>query len=165
MRFNGPDDFDLDQHTDTAHTLGIVTGDAGQAQSMENIADICEFALIDVTSAEASTASPLRSMVKQIQISDVINYIGLTASIRGNQVIAAIAGGIEWFNIGGTYYPMGNYVAQAAQGTVLYRIPAKRNYLIEVAIIPTTYAQGYRDLTRLVFGYLPDERERVIVEI
>lgn len=159
--FNSEEDFDMDASGAVAHSIGVISGGVMGEQTRENIPDVRRVFDVDITSTEADiTSRRPTSLTQKIRVEEVINYISVSSSLRGNKVVVSI-GETIWKQLAGTFYPLGDLVAAAGQGTVFYRIPAMRNYEITVTIYPTTYAPAYADSVRLVAGYLPDERERV----
>lgn len=161
--FNNKRDFDVEGHATKVVSLGVVQSGGLLDQTQEYIQHTRHNHRLTTTNAAASTSVTGIDDVRQFSVQEVVNYVTLQPSIRNNAFILSLRR-IEFFNIGGTFYAVGDFIAQSGQPTAIYRIPTQRNFLLYLYVIPPTgYAAPYSDIINFSVGYLPDGLEKVAI--
>jgi hypothetical protein len=161
MRYQSPQDYDLDAHAEQAVTLGVESTGLG-AQTLGPIPDVIWSRSFDVTGAEAANTVPLKSMVVKLNIVEVANRLIIGPSARNERVVVNF-GEIEWtISQSGVYFPNGLFNVPPSSPTQIFAVPAMRAREVSVCIYPAAYVQGFKDAVRIGWLYEPDTRERVI---
>lgn len=147
-------------------TLGIENAGFGGAQELRVTRHTRHVRDIEITITETTTdfSVPYRSAIVPLQFDGVpINYITLSPTVRGNDVVVTMGGVIRFVRLGSLVYPVGDYIVRSGVGTLTYRIPTMSQWRGELIIIPPAgFASPYSDICRVVYGYLPDSTERIV---
>lgn len=161
--FHSANDFDVDAHATQVVTEGVVQ-DGGLFQSNFETIRHSRFTHRQILTVNAASNSVTGiDDVVRFTPKEVVNYLAIQPSARNNDVIVSLRP-IEFYNIGGTFYAVGDFLVRAGSGLQMYRFPTERNYLFYFYIVPPAgYSAPYSDVISVSFGYLPDGLEKVAV--
>lgn len=162
------DDMPLQNDGFEAVTVGVTNFGVGESQYQTNIPHVRVARDVVFNVTEASNANaPIDGRHQRLQVLETINWIAIAPSARGADVHVSLGRDVQVLQLPaatGNYFPLGDYQAHANAGTMFYPLPTARNYDFDVFIQPPSgYAAPFADVVRILYGYLPDQAERVAI--
>ena len=143
--------------TEAVRNLG-----AEQAQSIIHTPHTLQLRTVKFTVTEASVAVPILSGCVLVNLAGpLVNYITVSPSACGQDVFVALGSTIQWVPSGGVFFPLADFVVR--DSSIFMLIPARDNW--EVQVLAWSNPLGSTsDAIRLGYGYIPQGRDRLMLE-